>query len=329
MHRRSFVFGTVAAIGAAATRPEHVHAQDNLQPYPVRPVRLVVPYAAGGGTDSLARFLAKGLEQRLGQPFVIENRGGSGTTLGGTAVARAAPDGYTLLMATSSTLALAPGLYKKLSYDPNGFSPVTMVGTIPFVLVVHPALGVSSVAELVALAKSKPGELSFASAGAGTPHHIFAELFIHLTGIDIKHVPYRGGGPAMVDVLAGHVPLMFEDVAPALEQVRAGHVRALAVTTGQRIDTMPTVPTLQEAGVAGYEANSWQCIVGPGGMPEPVVTKLHAALVDFIATPEAQAHFRNLGLTPMTGTPAQLTQTIRSEAERWTGIIGKMGLSVE
>jgi tripartite-type tricarboxylate transporter receptor subunit TctC len=304
-------------------------ARAGAEDYPVRPVKLVVPYAAGGGTDALARFLAKGLEQRLGQPFVIENRSGSGTTLGGAMVARAQPDGYTLLMATSSTLALAPGLYKKLPYDPNGFSPVSMVGTIPFVLVVHPSLGVSTVAELVALAKAKPGTLSFASAGVGTPHHIFAELFTHLTGTDIKHVPYRGGGPALVDVLAGHVPLMFEDVAPALEQVRAGKVRALAVSTGRRIATMPDVPTMQEAGIAGYEANSWQCIVGPGGMPEPIVARLHAALAEFIASPEAQSHFRNLGLEPLTGTPGELAGTIRSEAERWTGIIAGMGLSVE
>ena len=183
------------------------HSAGHAQDYPTRPVHFVVPYAAGGGTDAMARFLAKGLEQRLGQPFIIENRPGQGTSVGGAYVARAKPDGYTLLMATSSTVAINASLYKNLSYDPaKDFSPIALIAAVPFVLIVHPSLPVDTVAGLVELAKAKPGALSYASGGGGAPHHIYAELFKSMTGIDIKHIPYRGGGPALTDVVAGHVP---------------------------------------------------------------------------------------------------------------------------
>jgi tripartite-type tricarboxylate transporter receptor subunit TctC len=300
------------------------------QDYPARPVRIVVPYAAGGGTDAIARILAKGLEQRLGAPFVIENRGGSGTTLGGAAVARAEPDGYTLLMATSSTLAMAAGLYKKLPYDPTrDFTPISLIATVPFVLIVHPSLGVDSVTALIELARRKPGELSYASGGMGAPHHIYMELLMHMTGIDMKNVPYRGGGPALADVAAGHVKVMFADAAQALALIRDGRVRALGVTTGKRLETMPEVPTLQEAGIAGYEANSWQCVVGPAGLPAVAVGKLNAALVEIMATPETRDHFLKLGWQPVTSTPPELGAYIRAEVERWTKLIKTVGASVE
>ena len=200
------------------------HAQD----YPAKPVRIVVPYAAGGGTDALARFLASGLERRLGQPFIIENRPGQGTATGAAYVARSAPDGYTLLAATSSTLAFNPTVYKKLPYDAvKDFSPISLIAAVPFVLVVNPALPVDGVADLVRLAKSKPGELSYASGGMGAPHHIYMELFKSMTGTDIKHIPYRGGGPALNDVVAGHVPMMFGDVGPVTGLIREGRVKGL------------------------------------------------------------------------------------------------------
>ena len=300
------------------------------QTYPSRPVKIVVPYAAGGGTDALTRFIARGLEQRLGQPVIIENRGGSGTTLGGLAVARAEPDGHTLLMGTSSTFAIAPGLYKRLAYDPTkDFSPIMLVATVPFVLVVHPSLGVSTAKELIALAKSKPGQLSYASGGPGAPHHIYAELLMSMTGIDMKHVPYRGGGPALNDVVAGHVPVYFADAGPALELIKSGRIKALGVTTATRVGTMPEVPTLHEAGVTGYEANSWQMMVAPPNVPEPIVLKVNQALADFMRTPEAQKHFTGLGMQPLTGTPAEAREYIGSEVQRWTPIIKGIGLSVE
>jgi tripartite-type tricarboxylate transporter receptor subunit TctC len=318
---RALVIGIMLAVGASA-----VAAQD----YPGKPVKIVVPFPAGGGTDALARFLARGFEQRLGQPFIIENRGGSGTTLGATAVARAQPDGYTIMLGTASTFAVAPGLYKRLAYDPNkDFSPIMLVAKVPFVLVVNPSLGVSSVKELVALAKSKPGELSYASAGVGAVHHIFCELFMTMTGIDMKHVPYRGGGQALNDVVAGHVPVYFADAGPAASLIRSGKLKALGVTTATRTTNLPEVPTLHEAGVAGYEANTWQMMVGPAQMPAPVVGKLNAALADFMRTPQAQQHFISLGMQPLTSTPEEARNYIRSESERWTGIIKAIGVSID
>jgi len=303
-----------------------VSAQD----YPNRPVKIVVPYAAGGGTDALTRFIARGLEARLGQPFIIENRGGSGTTIGGLAVARSEPDGYTLMMGTSSTFAIAPGLYKRLAYDPTtDFSPIMLVATVPFVLVVHPSLKVGSLQELVTLAKSKPGQLVYASAGLGAPHHIYAELLMKMTGIDMKHVPYRGGGPALNDVVAGHVPIYFADAGPALALIKSGQLKALGVTTGQRVATMPEVPTLNEAGAKGYDANSWQMMVGPARMPEPVVAKLNKTLAEFMLTPDTQRHFTSLGMQPLTGTLEQARAYIDAEAKRWTAVIKGMGISVD
>ncbi len=300
------------------------------QDYPTRPVKIVVPFPAGGGTDALTRFVAKGLDQRLGQPFIIENRGGAGTTLGATGVARAEPDGYTLMVGTASTFAAAPGLYKRLAYDPaKDFSPVMMFATVPFVLVVNPSLGVNSVKELVALAKSKPGELAFASAGVGAVHHIFCELFMTMTGITMRHVPYRGGGLALNDVVAGHVPIYFADAGPAAPLIRAGQLKALGVTTATRSSNLPQVPTLEEAGVAGYEANTWQLMAGPAHMPEPIVKKLNHALADFMVTPEAQTFFTSLGMEPKTGTPAQAHGHIVKEAARWGQVIKGMGISID
>ncbi|MBM3529081.1 MAG: tripartite tricarboxylate transporter substrate binding protein [Alphaproteobacteria bacterium] len=300
------------------------------QDYPTRPVKIVVPFPAGGGTDALTRVVAKGLEQRLGQPFIIENRGGAGTTLGATAVARSAPDGYTIMVGTASTFAVAPGLYKRLQYDPTkDFTQVMLFATVPFVLVVNPALGVSSVKELIARAKDKPGDLAFASAGVGAVHHIYAELLMHMTGIKMRHVPYRGGGAALNDVVAGHVPIYFADAGPAATLIREGKLKALGVTTARRASHLPDVPTLHEAGVTGYEANTWQMLVGPARMPDPIVQRLNGALAEFMRTPEAQSYFTGLGMQPMTGTPAQAHEHVRAESERWTKIIRGIGLSID
>jgi len=317
------VLAFAICLGAGATAAV---AQD----YPSRPVKIVVPFVAGGGTDALARFIAHDLERRLGQPFVIENRGGSGTTLGATMVARSEPDGYTIMLGTASTFAAAPGLYKRLAYDPvRDFSPIMLMATVPFVLTVNPALGVGSVADLVALAKRKPGALSYATAGIGSVHHIFCELFMSMTGIDMRHVPYRGGGQAINDVVAGHVPVYFADAGPAAPLIRGGKLTALGVTTASRAGNLPEVPTLDEAGVTGYEANTWQMMVAPARTPEPTVTKLNRALADFMATEEAQKHFMSLGMQPKTSTPAQAHDYIRVEAARWSKIIAGIGVSIE
>jgi len=323
---RSMLACSIAVTFGLAAGADFGHAQD----YPARPVRLVVPYAAGGGTDAIARFLARGLEQRLGQPVIVENKPGSGTATGGAYVAKAAPDGYTLLMATSSTVAINAGLYKNLPYNPaTDFSPLSMVAAVPFVLIVHPSLPVDSVEDFMRLAKERRGALSYASGGAGAPHHVFMELLKSMTGIDLNHIPYRGGGPALTDVVAGHVPIMFADVAQALELVKTARVKPLAVTTGKRVETLPAVPTMSEAGVTGYEANSWQCVVAPANVPAPIVAKLNAALVDLMATAETRNHFVALGMQPMSSTPVELGTYIRSEIARWTSLLKAIGASVE
>jgi tripartite-type tricarboxylate transporter receptor subunit TctC len=322
---RAAAIASLIAAGAVICE-RAVSAQD----YPVRPVKIVVPFPAGGGTDALTRVVAKGLEQRLGQPFIIENRGGAGTTLGATAVARSEPDGYTIMVGTASTFAVAPGLYKRLAYDPTkDFSPVMLFASVPFVLVVNPSLGVSSVKELIALAKRKPGELAYASAGVGAVHHIFCELFMSMTGIQMRHVPYRGGGLALNDVVAGHVPVYFADAGPAAALIRSGQLTALGVTTARRASHLPEVPTLHEAGVEGYEANTWQMMVGPAHMPERIVMRLNQALGDFMLTPEAQKYFTGLGMQPLSSTPAEAAEHIRKEAARWTKIIKGIGVSID
>jgi tripartite-type tricarboxylate transporter receptor subunit TctC len=311
-----------AVIGALCLVSGIASAQD----YPSKPVRIVVPYAAGGGTDALARYLAHGLERRLGQPFVIENRPGQGTAIGAAYVARAAPDGYTLLAATSSTLAINPSVYKKLSYDPlTDFAPISLIAAVPFVLVVNPSLPARSVAELVALAKSKPGELSYASGGMGAAHHIYVELFKSMTGVDVKHVPYRGGGPALADVVAGHVPIMFGDVGQVTGLVREGQVRALGVTVGRRVETIPDVPTMVEAGLAGFEANSWQSLVAPANLPPPIVAALSKALSAMLAEPTTKEHFLALGMQPLSSTPEEFTAYLRAEIGKWAPIIKAAG----
>src|SRR5262245_33048549 len=296
------------------------------QDYPTQPVRLVVPYAAGGGTDAMARYFAKGLEQKFGQPFIIENRGGSGTTLGAAFVARAAAGGYTSLIGTSSTSAIAVSLYKRLPYDPTkDFAPLALLAEVPFVLIVNPQLPVHSVMDLVRLAKSKPGELSYASGGIGSQHHVNAELLKNMTGIDMKNVSYRGGGPALQDVVAGHIPLMFGDAGQVLELARAGQVRALAVTTSRRVETMPEIPTMHEAGIIGYEANAWQAMVAPAGTPAPIVAKLNKALVEIANSPETRKHYLDLGIQAKGSTPDELGAYIKSEIVRWAKVVEAAG----
>ena len=309
-------------VGAGAALPQDHATKD----YPAKPVRIVVPYAAGGGTDALARFLAQGLERRLGQPFIIENRPGQGTATGGAHVARSAADGYTLFAATSSTLAFNPSVYRKLPYDPLvDFSLISLIAAVPFVLVVNPSVPADSVAELVKLAKSRPGELSYASGGMGAPHHIYMELFKSMTGADIKHIPYRGGGPALNDVVAGHVPMMFGDVGPVTGLVRERRVKALGVTVGRRVETIPEVPTLVEAGLAGYEANSWQSLVAPAHLPASIVAALSKVLTAVMAEPATKEHFLRLGMQPMASTPQEFAIYLRSEITKWAPIIKAAG----
>jgi tripartite-type tricarboxylate transporter receptor subunit TctC len=312
----------IAAIIAIGCLAGAAPAQD----YPTQPVKLVVPFPAGGGTDALARWFAKGLEAKFGQPFVVENRAGSGTTLGAGFVARAAPDGYTIMLGTSSTYAIAPNVYKKVPFDPTkDFAPIALVAEVPFVLVVNPSLPVKSVAELVALVKSRAGAMSYASAGIGTQHHVNAELLKTLTGIAMTHVPYRGGGPALQDVVAGHVPIYFGDVSTVMPLARAGKIRALALTIAQRLEAFPDVPTMHEAGIENYNASAWQAFVAPAGTPPAIIMRLNQALVEVVNSPETRARFHELGLRPLTSTPDELGAFMRSELVRWGKVVEAAG----
>jgi tripartite-type tricarboxylate transporter receptor subunit TctC len=312
----------LAALGATG---ECAGAQN----YPSRPVTLVVPFAPGGGTELVARLLGQRLEQRLGKPFVIENRPGGGGVIGAVAVARAAPDGYTLLMAPAPVMAINVSLHKKLPYDPTvDFVPLALVVASPYVLVVTPSLPVQSVADLIKLAKDKPAELAFASAGPGTPHHLFSELFKRMAGIEVTHVPYRGSVPALTDVAAGHVQMMFSDIPPALPMIGEGKVRALGVSTRERVAALPRLAPIAELGLAGFDAAAWQMVVAPAATPPDIVERLHTELKTFMTQPAVRDHIFSMGFIPVdTPSVANLRQFVTIEIARWGKVVEEAGIA--
>jgi len=301
----------------------------NAQTYPARPVTFVVPFAPGGGTEFLARLLGQRLEQRLGKPFVIENRPGGGGVIGALSVARAAPDGYTILMAPSPVMAINAALHKKLPYDPAvDFVPVALVVATPYVLVATPSLSVQSATDLVELAKAKPGQLSFASAGLGTPHHLFAQLFKSMTSVEMTHVPYRGSVPALSDVAAGHVQLMFCDIPAALGLINEGKVRGLGVSTKERVAALPGISSIAEQGLAGFDAASWQMVVAPAATPEDIVQRLHAEIKDFMVQPEIKEYAFKMGLLPIdTPSVPSLRVFVQTEIARWGKVVEQAGIA--
>ncbi|MBX9845067.1 MAG: tripartite tricarboxylate transporter substrate binding protein [Xanthobacteraceae bacterium] len=317
-----FGWALIAAAALAAV-PREVVAQD----YPARPVTILVPFAPGGGTDILARAVAQRLEQRLGKPFVIENRVGAGTVLAAGAAAKAAPDGYTLMQATSGTLAMNGAIFKSLPYDPaKDLVPVALVAAVPFVLLVNADLPVRSVADLVKLAKEKP--LSYGSGGPGAFHHLNAELFSSMTGIKMSHVPYRGSAPALIDLVAGHIQILFTDLAPAIDLVRANKVRVLGITTAEPAAAAPDIPPLAKAGVPGYDTAAWQMLVAPAKTPRPVLEKLNAAVNASVQTADLQKQFIDLGLIPIgKGSLEELEAYTRSEVTRWSKVIQDAGIA--
>lgn len=302
-----------------------VHAQG----YPDKPVKIVNAFAAGGGSDILLRTFLPKWSELLGQQIVVDYRTGAGGNVAMEAVAKSLPDGYTLLMG-SPGLAINPGLYEKLAFDPiRDFAPVSLVGTVPNVLVVNPALGVSTVRELVALAKAQPGKLNYATPGAGTSLHLAAELFKLSTGTDIVHVPYKGGAQAQTDVLAGHVQMMFNVLPSALPQVRAGKLRALAVTGRARSEALPEVPTMIEAGIADYTAVTWNGIVAPAGTPRAVIAKLNETLVGALRTADMKEAFAKIGQEPAWSTPEEFAALIREETVKWRRVIQAAGIRAQ
>ena len=298
--------------------------------YPSQTIKMIVPYPAGGTTDFLGRLVAEQLQSGLGATVVVENRPGAATSTGAELVARAEPDGYTLLMATSTTLAINKTLYKKLPYDPvKDFTPISLVAAVPFALVVNPQLPVTTLSEFIAYARSKPG-LAYGSAGNGSPQHLGAEMLKAAADIDIRHVSYRGSVPAMLDVIAGHIPFMVVDLQPALPQIRAGKVRVLGVTTLNRVTAAPDIPTLAEGGLKGFELVAWQGVVAPAGLPHAIVDRLAAQIGKLVADPSTRAKLTAIALEPLPpSTPDSFAAYVRAEVDRWADIVRKSGIEPE
>ena len=331
--RRRTVLRLGAGLGALAlatvtglTTPTPAAAQSA---YPSRPITLVVPFPAGGSTDLVARLIASRMTGVLGQQIVIDNRGGAGGNLGSAAVARAEPDGYTILMGTVATHALNPALQKKMPYDAvKDFAPISLLALIPNVLVVSNDFPAKNVKELIDLLKAKPGEYSYASSGNGTPLHLSGELFKSMAGVDMVHVPYKGAGPALVDVIAGHVPIMFDNLPPSLEQIRAGKIRGLAVTTKERAPSIPDLPTIAET-LPGYETYSWNAFFAPAGTPKAIIAKLNEASLAALKDPEVSAKLADLSATVVGSTPEELATHVKDELAKWAPVVAASGARID
>jgi tripartite-type tricarboxylate transporter receptor subunit TctC len=308
------VFGFVNALSAQA------------QQYPAKPIRLIVPFVAGGSADVLSRVLAQRLNQQYGQQVVVENRPGSGGHVGAEAAARAAPDGYTIVFGTIGIHA-AYTIYSKLNYDPSrDLQPVSMYADVPNILVVHPSVPVKNVKEFIALAKSNPGRLNFGTAGSGSSTHMAGEWFKLYTGVNLTHVPYKGSAQAMQDLLGGQIELMFENLPTAIAQVRAGKIRSLGMTSRERSPSMPEVPTLDETGVPGFEATAWFTIAAPAKVPADIIRKLNADMNAFLKAPEMQQRWIDMGVVPLGGSPADAEKFFVVEREKWGKVIKAAGI---
>ena len=300
------------------------------QAWPSKPIRYIVPFAPGGTTDILGRMVAAGLAASLGQPVVVENRPGQAGSVGAAELARAAPDGYTLGGGTISSHAINASLYSALPYDPlKDFAPVTMLAMLPNMLIVHPSLNVSSVGELVALLKANPNKYSFGSAGNGTSQHISGELFKIMTGTQMQHIPYKGSGPMIPDLLAGTIQLSFENITTAYPQVKAGRLKALAVTSAKRSFVAPDVPSMAEAGLGGYDISSWQAMYAPAGVPKDILARIYAETVKVLRLPENQKKLIDLGLEPGGMRPEELTAHMQAEIPRLGRVVKASGAKVD
>ncbi len=324
MNVRTFLTTAICAIallnspGAAA------------QAWPAKPIRLMVPFPPGGSTDIVARIVAQKLAERLGQPFVIENRGGAGGTLGTAMVAKAAPDGYTLGVASTSTHVVAPGVYAKLDYDPlKDFAPVGLMAISPYLLVVNPAVPAKTLQELVALARKQPGKLNYASAGVGSTTQLAMEMLKHASSTFMLHIPYNGNGPAGTALIGGQVEVLFGSLPALLPHAKSGRARALAVGTLKRSPSLPDVPTVAESGYPGFDASLWLAIMAPAGTPAPIIERLNREIGSVIAAPDTREAFDKAGTEPLTGTPADLAALIRSGVPKYAQIIKTAGIKPE
>jgi tripartite-type tricarboxylate transporter receptor subunit TctC len=300
------------------------------QGYPAKPLKMIIPYPPGGGNDTLGRLFASKLSDRLGQPVVVENRPGAGTLIGTEAAAKSAPDGYTILLSSIATHALSPNLYSKVPYDPvKDFAPITLLGIAPTVLVVRNDLPAKDLAEFVAAAKAKPGGFTYASGGNGTPPHINGEVFKAVAGVDLLHVPYKGGGPALVDLMAGRVDVMLDTAASAMPHVRSGKLRALAISGPRRSAEYPDLPTFAEAGLPHYDTNAWYSVHAPAGTPPEIVRRLNAELVASLKEPDVQARFKQLSTDAVGNSPEEFAAFVRAELDKYARVIKGAGIRLD
>jgi tripartite-type tricarboxylate transporter receptor subunit TctC len=301
------------------------------QTYPAKPVTMIVPYPPGGATDIIGRVLAQKLSERMGQQFVVDNRAGAGGNIGAQAVAGARPDGYTLLMGAMTSHSINATLQKDTARFnlEKDFAPITIVGTVPLVLVVNPSVPAKTLQEFIALAKAKPGDMTYASAGNGSPQHLTGEQFKLLTGTDMVHIPYKGSGPAMIDLMGGQVKSMIETVPAAVTYIKSGKIRAIMVTTRQRVESLPDVPTAAQAGMPGFEAVSMFGVAAPAGTPRPVIDRLNAELATILAMPDVKAKLLEQGVYATHTTPDQAATRIRNEVAMWAKVIKDANVKVE
>jgi tripartite-type tricarboxylate transporter receptor subunit TctC len=330
MHRyivRHLGYLTALALGLTLMFAAPAHAA-----YPERPVTMVVPFAAGGTTDILARIVGEELSKRLGQQIVIDNRPGAGGNTGTAAVAKAEADGYTLVMGTIGTHAINSSIYKRMPYDPvRDFAPVTIVATVPNVLVAHPSAPFRTVTELIAYAKANPGKLNFASSGAGSSIHLSGEMFKAMTETDIVHITYKGSGPAVIDMISGQVPsmIMFDNLPSSLPQIRAGKLMALGVTSATRTPILPEVPTIAEAALPGYEATPWFGVLAPAGTPKEIIDRLNSEIVAILDMPAVKESLLEQGAEPVGDAPEHFAKVIEADLTKWAALIEKAGISID
>jgi tripartite-type tricarboxylate transporter receptor subunit TctC len=315
----ALAFGLVLAAGGT------VRAQTD--DYPSRTVTFICPFPAGGGTDILVRLLAAELQDKLKRPVVVDNRTGAGTLIAASAVAKSPPDGYTLFLAPVTTMAIGPAIYKKLPYDTvKDFAPVGLVGSAQFAMIANPNIGAPTLPDLIALVKSKNGQMSYGTAGASTPHHLLMEMFLHQIGAKAQHIPYRGSVPAMTDVISGQIPFMVVDLAVAMGPIREGKLKVYGVTSTSRVAAMPDLPTIAEAGLPGYGANGWFSVVVAAGTPQPIIDKLNGILMPYLKRPDVQDRLNGLAITPLTSTPEELEKFIPVEIEKWAKVVKDAGI---
>jgi tripartite-type tricarboxylate transporter receptor subunit TctC len=315
--------------GAMALLAQNVNAADTLA-YPIRPIRFIMPYPVGGTIDMSGRLVAQRASDTLGQQVVVDNRTGAGGTLGTAMAAKAPPDGYTIVMGGTGTLAISPGLGRPLGYDPiSDFAPISLLATTPYVLVAHPSVAVRSVRELITLAKAQPGKLNYASGGSGSAPHLVGEMFTTRAGINIVHIPYKGSSPAKIDLLAGRVQLFFTGIPPVLSEIRSGTLRALGVTSAKRTATLPDVPTIAESGVAGFDVSPWFGILAPAQTAPSIIARLNQEIVNGLGNPKLREQLAREGVDAVGSTPREFSSFIRLEMGKWSKAVKESGAKVE